>query len=101
MLHDRTVNLTDLAKKLKLNGLRFASEDLLFETLGVRQGHVTAYALINDKEGKVGFLLDKEMLSEEYVNFHPLVNTATTRVSVKDFQKFVEFTGHKITLVDL
>ena len=100
VLHDRTVNLSDLAKKLKLSGLRFASEDLLFETLGVRQGHVTAYALINDKEGKVEFLIDKEMLSHEYVNFHPLVNTATTRISVKDFQKFVDATGHKITVVD-
>ena len=74
---------------------------MLFETLGVRQGHVTAYALVNDKEGKVGFLLDKELLSHEYVNFHPLVNTATTGITVKDFEKFVEFTGHKITLVDL
>ena len=81
VLHDKTVNLTDIAKKIKApgGGLRFASEDILFDTLGVKQGCVTAYALLNDKKN-VKFLLDEDMVNGKFqrVYFHPLVNTATT-----------------------
>ena len=101
-LHDKPINLSDLGKKLKLpsGSLRFASEDLLFETLGVRQGCVTAYALINDvDEKKVTFLLDQDVLKFEKVYFHPLVNTASTGISINDFKKFVSITGHEIVTV--
>ena len=99
-LHDRTVNLSDLGKKLKIKDFRFASEELLFQNLGVRQGCVTAYALMNDFEKKVKFLLDKDILSFDKVFFHPLVNNATTGISSEDFKKFVDVTGHEIVLID-
>ena len=101
-LHNKPINLSDLGKKLKLpsGSLRFASEDLLFETLGVRQGCVTAYALINDMENKkVTFLLDQDVLQFEKVYFHPLVNTASTGISLSDFRKFLSITGHEIVTV--
>jgi len=73
---------------------------LLFETLGVRQGCVTAYALINDMENKkVTFLLDQDVLQFEKVYFHPLVNTASTGISLSDFRKFLSITGHEIVTV--
>lgn len=73
---------------------------MLFETLGVRQGCVTAYALINDMENKkVTFLLDQDVLQFEKVYFHPLVNTASTGISLSDFRKFLSITGHEIVTV--
>ena len=73
---------------------------MLLETLGVRQGCVTAYALINDMENKkVTFLLDQDVLQFEKVYFHPLVNTASTGISISDFKKFVSITGHEIVTV--
>ena len=104
VLHDKTVNLTDIAKKIKApgGGLRFASEDILFDTLGVKQGCVTAYALLNDKKN-VKFLLDEDMVNGKFqrVYFHPLINTATTGISTDDFKKFVTLTGHEIISVIL
>ena len=73
---------------------------MLFQTLGVRQGCVTAYALINDMENKkVTFLLDQDVLQFEKVYFHPLVNTASTGISLSDFRKFLSITGHEIVTV--
>ena len=73
---------------------------MLFETLGVRQGCVTAYALINDMENKkVTFLLDQDVLQFEKVYFHPLVNTASTGISLSDFRKFLSITGHEMVTV--
>ena len=101
--NDADVKLTDLSKQVGApGGLRFAADSILEETLGVRAGCVTAFALINDKEKKVKFLLDKELLNEEKgpINFHPLTNAATTAISASDLKKFLETTGHEPILVE-
>ena len=95
-LHDKPVNMNDISKRIKAPGLRFASEDILFETLGVKQGCVTAFALLNDSNSKVKFLLDQDVLQAQKVYFHPLINNATTGISIEDFQKFVQLTNHTI-----
>ena len=48
------------------------------ETLGVTPGSVTAFALINDTDRRVRFVLDRALAEADPVNFHPLTNTATT-----------------------
>ena len=58
-------------------------------TLGVTPGSVTAFALINDREHRVRFILDAALARAERVNFHPLVNTATTAVSRAGLAAFV------------
>jgi len=96
--YDRDIKLNDIAKAIGAKELRFADESVMFEKLGVRQGCVTAYALVNDKEKSVKFVVDKELVdgSTDAVNFHPLVNTATTRISSKDFNKFLYLTRHQV-----
>ena len=101
-LHDKAVNMAEIGKKIKApGGLRFASEEILFDTLKVRQGCVTAFALLHDKDQKVTFLLDSDILKHPRVYFHPLVNNATTGVSIEDFEKFVKLTNHNIVQVQL
>lgn len=84
-------------------GLRFADESILEEKLGVKQGCVTAYALINDKAGEVKFILDENLVKggHEKIYFHPMVNSATTGMTPENFLKFVESTGHTPILVNL
>lgn len=101
--HDKDVNLNDLAKKLSISGgLRLADETILLEKLGVRQGCVTAFALINDVKNEVKFLVDSQLLngSQERIYLHPLENSATTGISPSDFKKFLKAVGHDPTLVD-
>lgn len=103
-VHDKDVKLNELAKKVGApGGLRFADEAILFEKLGVKQGCVTAFALINDKEGDVKFIIDDELINGKYakIHFHPLSNAATTGISPQDFMKFVEATGHVAVAVKL
>ena len=98
-VHDKEIKLNDVAKAINAKELRFADESILFEKLGVVQGCVTAYALVNDKDNSVQFLVDKKLVDGSYksVNFHPLVNTATTQLSCEDFIKFIKLTGHNFT----
>ena len=70
------------------------------EMLGVTPGAVTAFGIINDRQGALTFAIDQRLLEHEKINCHPLVNTATTAISREDFRRFVEATGHFLTEVD-
>ncbi|KAG8443680.1 hypothetical protein GDO86_009014 [Hymenochirus boettgeri] len=97
VLHDRQVNLNDLAKKLKVGGgnLRFADEALMLEKLKVGQGCATPLALFCDG-GDVKFVLDAKFLEGGYsrVYFHPMTNAATMGLTPDEFLTFLKKTGH-------
>ena len=80
--------------------LSFGSAALLEETLGVTAGSVTAFALINDAARRVGFVLDAALAAADPVNFHPMVNTATTAVSQAGFREFLAALGVEPQIVD-
>src|SRR3569623_3012390 len=80
--------------------LSFGSAELLEEVLGVTPGSVTAFALINDPDRRVRFVLDRNLAEAERVNFHPLPNTATTGVGQGGFRKFLAALGVAPLIVD-
>ena len=80
--------------------LSFGNEALLYETLGVRPGSVTALGLINDADQRVTFVLDQALWDADIVNFHPLTNTATTALAQADFRVFLARIGREPVVVD-
>lgn len=97
---DSELKLNQLHKLIGTRRLSFASGELMEELLGVTPGSVTGFALVNDKDQKVRFIVDAALMAFETLNFHPLVNTGTTAISHDDFRRFVEATGHDLTVVD-
>lgn len=100
-LEERNIRLNSLAKPLGSARLSFAKPELLWETLGVRPGSVTPFALINDGDRQVRLILDAPMMNHEWLNYHPLTNEATTTISKADFLKFIRHCGHEPTIIDL
>ena len=100
-LGETPIALNQVHKVLGCARLSFGREELLYETLGVRPGSVTAFALMNDRERRVRFVLDAALAKHELVNFHPLENTATTAMATKDLLAFITATGHGCEVVDL
>ena len=100
-LEDTSVDLKALPKRIGSARLSFGKAELLEEVLGVKPGSVTPFALINDTEGRVSVVLDERMMEHEQLNFHPLVNTATTTISREDFLKFLRATGHEPQIVNV
>ena len=94
------LRLNQLHKLIGTRRLSFASAELMLDCLGVVPGSVTAFGLMNDKQKRVRFVADAALIGFDTVNFHPLVNTATTAISQADLRRFVELTGHSLMEVD-
>jgi Ala-tRNA(Pro) deacylase len=97
---DTRIDLKRLPSVIGSGKLSFGSAALLEETLGVTPGSVTAFALVNDEAHAVRFILDARLDEAEQVNFHPLVNTATTTVGRDGFRAFLSALGIAPNIVD-
>ena len=97
---DTVVDLKRAPKTIGSDRLSFGNEGLLYETLGLTPGSVTALGLINDPDRRVTFILDKALWEADIVNFHPLTNTATTGLAQLDFRRFLSLIGREPMLVD-
>jgi Ala-tRNA(Pro) deacylase len=97
---DTVVDLKRAPKTIGSDRLSFGNEGLLYETLGLTPGSVTALGLINDADRRVTFVLDKALWDADIVNFHPLTNTATTALAQADFRRFLSLIGREPIVVD-
>jgi Ala-tRNA(Pro) deacylase len=94
------IDLKRLPAVIGSGRLSFGAPELLEATLGVTPGSVTALALINDAERRVSLVLDVVLARAALVNFHPLINTATTTLSAAAFAAFLAAVGVTPKVVD-
>ncbi len=97
----KRVNLETLAKALEENKFGFASADNLMNYLGLTAGSVSPFGLINDKDKAVHVVVDTDLLKHEKLAYHPNINTETLVISTKDLKNFLEWTGNKVSYLDL
>jgi Ala-tRNA(Pro) deacylase len=97
---DTVIDLKAVPRRIGSDRLSFGNETLMWETLGVRPGSVTALGLVNDVDRRVTFVLDRRLWEAEVVNFHPLTNTATTALTQDAFRRFLDAIGREAMVVD-
>ena len=97
---DTVIDLKRADKWIGSARLSFGSETLLWDTLGVRPGSVTALGLINDPDQRLTVVLDQALWDADIVNFHPLTNTATTALTQAAFRRFLTLTGREPIVTD-
>lgn len=100
--HHAEIDLKHLHRRIGASGrLSFGKAERLRETLGIEPGSVTAFAALNDKEGRCEVLLDAPLAAFEQINCHPLRNTATTQIAWQDLLRFLRATGHEPRILPL
>ena len=97
---DTKINVNKLHHTLGCKRLSFGNPEVLKSALGVTPGSVTLFSIINDKNLEVTLVIDKSLMNYDIVNFHPLLNDATTAISNKDMIKFAKSTKHEPLIVD-
>lgn len=102
ILHgDYQLNITNIEKMLKRGKLSFASEQRLLKYLQLTPGSVTPFGLINDTEHHVQVFIDHNLQKAGKLSFHPCINTASLRVDLHDFVRFLDFCGNPYSWLPL
>ena len=94
------VKVNKLHPHLGCKRLSFGKAEYLMEHLGVAPGSVCLFAIMNDKDANVQLIIDKTLADADIVNFHPLLNDATTAISAANMIKFAKATGHDPVIMD-
>lgn len=81
--------------------MKMASEEALKEKLGIEPGMVSPFGLLNNDEKDVKIYMDKEIITEEIMTFHPNDNTKTLFITTKDLFKYFENIGYEINIIEL
>lgn len=92
----------DVSRQIGSTRLSFGASDKMQEYLGVSPGSVTVMGLMFDTESNVRLLIDKELIKNEYICFHPCINTGSVKAKTADIvEKFLPYTKHAPTYVEL
>jgi Ala-tRNA(Pro) deacylase len=97
----KRADLKDLVKVVGDDRLSFGSPDRLMARLGLTPGSVSPFGLINDADGSVRVILDRDLRGRERLIFHPNINTASVVVSWADLEKFLATRSNAVRIVDL
>ena len=99
---DKVFKTKELSGQIGSSRLSFAGGEHMQRLLDIAPGSVSILGLMNDREGQVRLLVDKDLLEEEYLGCHPCINTSSLRLRTQDvFGPVLQAMGHTMTVVEL
>lgn len=99
---DKKVNLKTFKEKNNTRPLSFASEKDLMDIMNLIPGSVTPFGLLNDKEIKVQFYIDRDFMTDSHlIGVHPNDNTATIWLKVEDLIILIKEHGNQVNIVEI
>jgi Ala-tRNA(Pro) deacylase len=98
---EQQLDIHDLEKRLMQGKLSFASARRLKKYLGVEQGSVSPFGLVNDHKNHVHLFIDSNLQKAHTISFHPNINTASLVIDYKDFIRFLDWSGNSYEFLKL
>lgn len=83
------IDFKELARRLEVRRLSFATDEQLLQLLQVRPGEVSPLALVHDRRNNVRLVVDSALWRSRRVQCHPLVNTRTLLIAPSDIERFL------------
>lgn len=81
--------------------LRLGSAENLKEKMNLEFGVVSLFGLLNNSEKDIKVYIDKELLNEKIITFHPNENNATVFIKMDDMFKFLENLEYKYEIIEM
>jgi Ala-tRNA(Pro) deacylase len=97
----KRADLRDLVKLVGDDRLSFGSPERLMAELGLTPGSVSPFGLLNDADGSVRVLVDRDLKEADRLIFHPNINTASVVVSWADLEKFLATRTNVVRVISL
>ena len=99
---DKIFKTSILSKEIGSSRLSFADGSYMEHFLNITPGSLSVLGLMNDKENRVQLLIDEELLKDEYIGFHPCINTSSLRLKTADLlNKIIPAMGHEPRMVTI
>lgn len=98
---DKPFKTKFLSAQLGCSRLSFADGEHMAALLHTIPGSVSGLELLFDEEQKVKLVIDRALLSSDWIAGHPGFSTSTVKLSQADFLRYAQSTGHSPTYVDL
>lgn len=99
---DKKFKTSVLSKQIGSSRLSFADGQYMESFLDITPGSLSVLGLMNDKENRVKLLIDKDVLTGDYIGVHPCVNTASLKIKTSDLvEKIIPAMNHEPTYVEL
>lgn len=81
--------------------VKMASENSLMEKMKLPAGTVSPFGLLNNEDHDIKFFMDKEIVDEEIMTFHPNINEKTLFLKTKDLLKYLDNIGYEVNIIEL
>jgi Ala-tRNA(Pro) deacylase len=91
-----------LSAQIGSSRLSFGGAGDMERLMDVTPGSVSLLGLMNDRQGAVRLLIDRELLDDETFGCHPCINSSSLRIPMRDVrEKLLPALGHDPTYVNL
>lgn len=78
-----------------------ASSESLMEKMMLVPGIVSPFGLLNNEDKDIKVYIDKEIINEERMGFHPNTNEKTLFINTPDLLMYLESIGYPANVVEL
>lgn len=99
--HETRTDLKALRGLVEADKLIFASPEDLKRYLGVEPGSATILGLVFDPLHHVEVLIDRVIWDADFLQCHPLVNTASLVIPHAGVETFLKAVGHHYSVIDV
>ena len=92
----------DISKKLASSRLSFVSAEEMQTLVNTAPGSLGIMSLIFDKDKKIGFAVDKDLLENEFFCCHAGINTCTLKIrTTLVFEKLLPLLGIEANIIEI
>lgn len=99
---NKRVDLKEFKKNNNTRRLKFASDEELMNMLGLTQGSVSPFGILNDNNSDVHFFIDRDFFKDNaMIGIHPNDNTATVFLKARDLVEIVEDHGNLCDVIEI
>ncbi len=81
--------------------IKMASENSLMEKMMLPPGVVSPFGLLNNEDKDIKVYIDKEIINEDRMSFHPSTNEKTIFIKTGDLIKFLDNIGQPANIVEI
>ena len=97
----KRLDLKNLSHTLDAKKLRFVNPVKLEAMLGVKPGSVSLFCCLREESKDIMIVIDKDLLQEKEIGFHPIVNTATVFMDQPGFKKLLAAMDQEVKYLDI